>query len=335
MFFSKENSLYRPIFKKSLEITWRNKFLWAFGFFAAFLSSGGVYDVIIKNWNTVTAKTIAVKNLLSIASPSFEYIHKTSGEIAGKLNIYGFAAGLFIALFIMLALCVMAFISQGGIIHAISAISLGKKTSWKKSFDVGLKHIFQILGVNLSAKILICLLLLSIGLPAAVIFPEGSTWSGLTFFAIFIISIPLTLIVLFTMIYSVAGMVIQKHSLFKSIKEALKLLKNHWIISLEMALFLLFFSTLFGIAVSVGLVFVATPFLLLSAAMNLLLGATGAAIVFTVAIVFFIALVAILGSAFISFQLGCWTLLYNQLANQGGVSKIIRVLADLPKRLKL
>jgi hypothetical protein len=336
MFFSKENSLYRPIFKQALEITWRNKFLWVFGFFAAFLSSGGVYDVIIKNWNTVTARTIELKSLLSLATPaSFEYIHKTSGEIVGKLNIYGFAAALIIALFVMIAFCVLAVIAQGGIIHAISEISAGKKTTWKKSFDMGLHHIFQILGVNISAKILIFFLLLSIGLPAAVLFPESSTWSGITFFAIFLVSIPLTLIVLFTMIYSVAGMVIQKHSLFESIKEALKLLREHWIVSLEMALFLLFFSLIFGIVVSIGLVFVATPFLLLGAALNLLIGSTGTAIAFTAAIVFFIALVAVLGSGFISFQLGCWALLYNQLANQGGVSKIIRILADLPKRLRL
>jgi hypothetical protein len=336
MFFSKENSLYRPIFKQALEITWRNKFLWVFGFFAAFLSSGGVYDVIIKNWNTVTARTIELKSLLTLATPSsFEYIHKTSGEIVGKLNIYGFAAGLLIALFIMAAFCIMALISQGGIIHAVSEISSGKKTSWKKCFDIGLRHIFQIFGINLSAKIIIFFLLLSIGLPAVVLFPEGSIWSDITFFVIFLISIPLTLVVLFTMIYSVAGLVIQKYSLFESIKESLKLLKEHWIISLEMARFLLFFSLAFGIVVSVGLVFVATPFLLLGAALNLLIGTTGMAIAFTAAIVLFIAFVAVLGSGFISFQLGCWALLYNQLANQGGVSKIIRILADLPKRLKL
>lgn len=335
MFFSKENSLYRPIFKQALEITWRNKFLWVFGFFAAFLSSGGVYDVIIKNWNTVTSKTIEVKNLLSIASPSFEFIHKTSGEIAGKLNIYGFVAALLVAGFVMLAIFVMALIAQGGLIHAISEISSGKKTSWKKSFDIGLHHIFQILGVNIFAKVIIFFLLLAIGLPAVVLFPEGSTWSDLTFFVIFLISIPLSLITLFTMIYSVAGMVIQKYSLLESVKESLKLLKEHWIISLEMALFLLFFSTLFGIAVSIGFVFAATPFLLLGATMNLAFGTTGTAIAITTAIALFVALLAVLGSGFISFQLGCWTLLYKQLANQGGVSKIIRILANLPKRLKL
>ena len=40
---------YRNILKQSWRLTWRNKYLWVFGVFAAFLGNGGELEILFNN----------------------------------------------------------------------------------------------------------------------------------------------------------------------------------------------------------------------------------------------------------------------------------------------
>jgi len=54
---NKNMSIYRAIFRNSLKITWRNKYLWFFGIFAAF-GLKLFFEVIKENFKGRSAKII-------------------------------------------------------------------------------------------------------------------------------------------------------------------------------------------------------------------------------------------------------------------------------------
>ena len=42
-------SFYRNILKQAWKITWRNKYLWWLGIFAALLGNGGEFEILFNN----------------------------------------------------------------------------------------------------------------------------------------------------------------------------------------------------------------------------------------------------------------------------------------------
>ena len=50
--------LYRKVLKQALFITWRAKFLWIFGFFAALLGNGGAYEILFRSFSQAREKGI-------------------------------------------------------------------------------------------------------------------------------------------------------------------------------------------------------------------------------------------------------------------------------------
>ncbi|NQU83566.1 MAG: hypothetical protein HQ536_02545 [Parcubacteria group bacterium] len=331
--FNKKESLYRPILKKALELTWRNKFLWVFGFFATFLGSGGVYDVVIKGWQTVGGKAI-VKNFANFTAPPFTIFEGTGTSLVNALGTPGLVAGTALGFILIIALYVLAIASQGGVVYSISEISKRKKVNLREGFSKTMSKFFHILGLNLGAKIVIFLLLLVVSLPIILLAGQSDILGNVLYFVAFLVSIPLSLIVLFVMLYAVAGILIKKLSLIEALKDGLHILKRHWLISLEMALILLGISFLLGLGISLVLLVASVPFLVLGIALFLLVGEVGLTIVVTLALVIFLAAVVVLGSAFTVFQLTSWTLLYMKLSNKGGLSAIVRTIKGIPGQLK-
>ncbi|MEA3272941.1 MAG: hypothetical protein U9P90_04735 [Patescibacteria group bacterium] len=331
--FNKKEALYRPILKKALELTWRNKFLWVFGFFATFLGSGGVYDVIIKGWNTVGAKAL-IKNFANFTAPPFTIFEGTGTTLVNSLGTPGLVAGTTLGIILIVGLYVLAIASQGGAVYSAGALSKGKKVNLRKGFDKTISKFFHILGLNLGAKIIIFLLLLLVGLPVVLLAGQNTAWSNVFYFLAFLVSIPLSLVVLFVMLYAVAGIMVKKLPLWIAIKDGLQILKKHWLISLEMALILLGLSVGLGLVVSIALLILSVPFLVLGIALNFLVGEVGLTVIITLALIIFLFTVIVLGSAFTAFQLTSWTILYMKLSDKGAISAIVRTLKGIPEQLK-
>lgn len=331
--FNKKEALYRPILKKALELTWRNKYLWVFGFFATFLGSGGVYDVIIKGWNTIGGRTV-VKSFANFTAPPFTIFEGTGTALTNALGKTGLIAGTALGLILIVLLYVLALVSQGGLVYSVGALAKRKKVTIRDSFDKTTSKLVHIFGVNLGAKALIFLLLVIIGLPIVLIAGTSATWSNVLYFVAFLVSIPLSLVVLFLMLYTVAGMMVKKLSLLEAIKDSLCILKKHWLISLEMALILLGISVLLGIGISLALLLVSVPFLVLGITFYLLVGEVGLTVIITFALVLFLVAVVVIGSAFTTFQLASWTLLYVKLSDSGAVSAIVRTIKGIPVQFR-
>lgn len=332
MFYKKE-SLYRPVLRKALELTWRNKFLWVFGFFATFLGSGGVYDVIIKGWNTVGGKAV-IKNFANFTAPPFTIFKGTGVVLIDSLGTPGLIAGIALGIILIVLLCVFALISQGGLVYSVGALNKNKSVNLREGSVVTFSKFFHLLGLNVGAKVLIFILLILVSLPLFLLAETSSLWSNVFYVIAFILSIPLSLIILFVMLFAVAGIMVKKLSLWEAVKDGLNIFKKHWLVSLEMALILLGLSFLLGIVISAAVLVASVPFLILGIAFYLLVGEIGLTVVITLALVLFLLAVIVVGSAFAAFQLASWTVLYMKLSDKGAISVIVRTLKGIPRQLK-
>lgn len=329
---SKKESIYRPTLKKAWQITWQNKYLWLFGFFATFLGSGSVYDVVIKGWQTLGEKVL-YKSLLNFTAPPFVIFEDTGSALVNKLGAVGIIAGSVLGIVLIFIIYIVALIAQGSLIYSSGKIAKHRKASIKEAIERTLARIYHIFVINIGAKILIFLMLFSIGLPIYYLVGKSILWSNILYFVAFLIAIPVSLIILFIMIYSVAGIMTKNLLFTEAIKDSLEILKKHWLISLEMALILLGISILLGILTTVFLVIVSIPMLILAIALFFLVGEIGLTIVMLITLLFFLFSVIMAGSFFTSFQLTSWTILYLKLSEKNVLSAVIRILKNLPKEI--
>src|SRR3989339_64372 len=142
---------YTNILKQSWDITWKNKYLWFFGLFAALLGNGGDLDIIVRGfdhdnkffmfgWQQFSQTGIFNKNifaniaLLSVKEPLTLFLS------LGTLLIFTFMVGFLIWMIIS---------SQIAIVSNSVRIITGKKHSIKK----GEENFWKVFILNMLLKL--------------------------------------------------------------------------------------------------------------------------------------------------------------------------------------
>jgi len=303
---------YFGIIKKSYEITIKHKFLWIFGILAG--GYGG-----IKSFNAGFSN-------YSFDSSSFrgDGWTKILGHPLGSADIAAFwtnYGGIIIGTALILFIITVAFfilnlISQGALVSSVDKISAGQKANFKEGFRLGAKQFWRIWAVAIIYLLMILASLSVWIIPIGVLVITGANmiaaiWGILLFF----VCLAFWILIGIISPYSLRVVVLEKKSIWQSIRQSLHFFRDNWVSVLLMYLLLLALGIAFGLALALGILI--TVAILLAIGYGLYLATLIGAIIYG-AIVGFAVLIAIavISGAYNTFYSSALTLTYNHLAKK-------------------
>lgn len=315
---------YRKIIHRAFRISWKNPWLWLFGFFAAFIGNGSVYEALFRGLNNLsegrsvfdTLREYADSGVLSLISWA-KFTTLWHGDLSGLILS---------VLFLLLFICIVALliglgvICQAGVIHSVVAIDEKKKVSFKHSFKAGLEHFWPVLELNVFTKVI----LLGIVFLLVYIVWQLAPHNVAMYTIATIIFVLLGIVIYFLTVYGTAFIVLRRRSAFVALKYAWHLFRHNVVLNLEMGLLLFIFNVLLIIGFFAAGFILMSPFFLLYmifALAGIKLGATILAGILVIVAIIFIFFV---GAWWSTFQLGAWALLFEELVLKGGKSKLRR-----------
>jgi hypothetical protein len=326
---------YRDIIKQSWKISWKNKYLWFFGFFASIISFGAEFKVLSKSINQEQGIKMLNDTLMFFKTGIFSKTALLNMIELIKTEPMSAIAILSIMIFIIafaLFFLWLATVSQISIINSVKNLVKGTKdeTRIKKNIKKANKKFWPVLSMNIIIGIIINGVTLLISYLLVLSLIKESSVLNFVYALLFVLMIPLILIASFVFKYAIAYIVVEGKKFRKSLKDAWKLFKENWMISIEMAITLFFINiiamfvisaiTLLILMLFIGLamtssVFVASPQVLFWTLLVL-------------AILISMAVMIIGGAIINTFQISSWTNLFLKIKDKKTNSKIERIFLE-------
>lgn len=322
---------YRNTLKQAWKISWKNKILWFFGFFASLVS----FSAELKVASKIISPGPSIKELTNFkmfldtgifsksAWINFFELLKTEPKtlwllILVVLIIIGFA--VFFAW--------LSTVSQISLINSTKDIIKEKKgkITIKKAIKNSNKRFWPVFWLNLIITIIINLVFLVSSFFFLFIIIKNKIAYTLVYGLIFIIFTLLCLLLSFIAKYSIAYVVLEKKKFGPAIKSAWKLFSDNWLISLEMALILFLIN--FVAILLISLASIALIFVFIALALSTTL--VSAPFFFFVFFAIIGALAVIIfnilsGSLLNTFQTSAWTGLFLNIKDKKQKAKLERV----------
>jgi len=323
---------YRNILKQAWGLTWRNKYLWWFGIFAALLGNGGEFEILFNNVGGDPGQALF---------PSWQRIFSTgvfSGHTLANignlfrqdtLNMIFVLVVCLIALAVCLLVIWLVVVSQAAVVNNSAAVIKQKKHTLREGLDSGVLNFWPVLALNVIVKAAIYILLVAISLP--VIFSQGNFSANLFYIIALVIVVPVAIILSFVTKYAVAYVVINKSKVMPAIKKSFRLFKENWLISFEMAIVLFFINLLVGMAIVLAILVLAVPFLFLGLIFYYSFSLIGSWLIAILAFASFLFIVVTAGASLAVFQISSWTGLFLELEKKSGASKLVRMVNNMVK----
>jgi len=310
--------------KSALTITWRYKYLWFFGLFAALLGNGGAFNYGIKNFSKVESQGVWLTNLSeSLKSWKFGF---------GKIDWYGiftnfdlWGAVLFLLVIVVgLFLLWLSIASQGALVYGIKA---AKTQFFNEALRHGSKKFWPLLLVNIILAVAIAVLMAIFNLPFVILYLNTGgnvLWQTVIVILSFIVWVPVTIIFYLIAQYAVIYIVNYDKHIAQAIKDAWLLFAKNWIVSLEAGFLLLLINIITSILLVAVVIVLALPFVMLGLLASALASNGFLWFVIILGILTFIALLFLYGAAWNVFQVSVWIQLFERITGGVVYSKILR-----------
>jgi hypothetical protein len=259
---------YGGLVKKALDIMWKFKYLWVFGFFVQALSGGGGGMVRLPD------KWDKFKFPIGCCSDSWHGLNGLKVTIdnhIGELAIAIILLLILAAFLIFLIFMVLGIISQGGLIHCVSRIQAGEKPSFGDGWRVGIKNFWRMLGIWIIIAILIITSIFLILVPFILVIIASGVFGLL--FGMFLIPLFILAIIFISLIdfYATRTCILEGKGVFDSLAGAWETLKNNLAKTVMVTIISIGSTFVYIIGfIVLGLV-LAIPFVLMAVA-NLFLG---------------------------------------------------------------
>lgn len=326
---------YREILKQAWKISWKNKILWFFGFFASLISFGAELKIfsrafsqesglkIINNIGLFIKTGIFSKNALY----NLSYLIKTEPWSAILLFLI-----LIVTLAISLFFIWLATTSQISIIDAVKKINKEnkEKINIKDQIKKSKNKFWPVLGMNVLIWLIINGVTLLISLLLVVIIIQNKSSLLAIYGLLFIIFIPIILFLSFMIKYAIAYIVIDGKKTSDALKSGWELFKKNWLISIEMSITLFFINILAMaiISIVVFLIFLVLAGIAMTTAIFIFSSQAFFWGLISIAILIAVVLIS-LGSAIINtFQISAWTELFIKLKEEKTSSKLERIFSE-------
>ncbi|MDP2709347.1 MAG: hypothetical protein Q8O93_04900 [bacterium] len=325
-------SLYRTILKQSWQLTWRNKYLWIFGVFAALLGNGGELEILFNNIGANPGQALFPSWHRAIPSGLFSGQTLSNIGLLLKQDTFNIIL-LLLACLIMLAVFIflvwLVVVSQAALVNNSAALINQKKVAFKDGLNAGILNFWPVLALNIILKAAVYILMALIALPLIL---SGGNFAANIFYAVaLVIMVPVAIVMSFIMKYAIAYVVINGSGIFEAIKRSWLLFGRNWLISFEMAVILFLINLLAGLVIILVVLTLAVPFLFLGLIFYYSFSLAGSWLIAALAFASFLIIVVTLGAALAVFQIASWTGLFLELDKRGGVSKISRMVGNIVK----
>jgi hypothetical protein len=325
---------YRAILKQAWRISWKNRFLWFFGFFASIVSFTAEFKVIAHAFN----QGAGIRSLGNLQM----FLNTGVFSKNAWTNILGLfktdpKSIIFTLLTLLIIIGLIAFFawlstsSQVGIIDSVNKLLKGRpgKLNLKNGLKKGTKKFWPVFFMNLLISLIINIIYLLISFLLIMVIIKNQSLSTILYGFIFLVFVPISLFLAFMVKYAIAYVVIENKSFFKALQDGWKLFTQNWLISIEITILLFFINIIAALIIAI-ILFVGF-FLLFSLALSSIFILSSGFLfwlILAIGVLFFIAVMVLGGSILNTFQITSWTDLFIQLRDKGGYSKIERVFQE-------
>lgn len=316
--------LYRQALSHSWRLAWQHKSLWVFGMFAAFLGQMGFFELISRTSLTATTR-LSVFGVMDSVWAILKVFISVDAKWQMPLDAWMWLGWLTVAIGgIFLLLLFTAVASQGALIEA-TAFSVRKKSlpNIGRCWHMGVNHFWRLLLINVCRWIIFCALVLFVSWATINVLLGGSVWDQILFVLLFVLTAVVGMVMSFLVIYTASYVVVEEFKLGKAIKHAWQLFLDHWLVSIEVGMIVLFLNVVVGLIVVLGFMITFLP-TLISWFVALL---TANAALWTAGIIvgalFFVLFIIFVGSVFTVFTTAVWTYLFMAMHHVGVKSRVL------------
>lgn len=322
---------YRSILKQSLKITWRYKFLWPLGLLVAFLGNGGEYEVLSINYDRLSKLPQNIKELPTV----FQNTLFTENFVIYLKNLFvleNIVQSLLVILLILFSIWLII-TAQAALIKTIAQIIQKRTKAMRSNWLQSRSYFKNILLLNILAKGGIFASLLFLIIPIFILLntlmPKQPMFIlGVILFFVFT---PVAVVISFLVKYAVCYIVLADTNLKQSLIYSLRLFRQNWLITFEIALILFIINSLLFV-ISIILSFIAGFPLLVILAVLYYPAFVPLAFLLTILSYVFILMTFFIGSLLSVFQYTAWIKLFLELnSKKQSVSKLIRALKSAGK----
>ncbi len=329
---------YRPILKRAWQISLKNKWLWLLGFFAAFIGNGGVYEALVRSFNNMAEGRSVFYTLREYAqSGVFSMLTWGKMKMLWQADASAFGLSIFTLLVVLIILALLisfGVICQGALIRGFIEFDQNKKAEPKKCLKVGIDRFWPVLELNVITKVILLGFLVLLSYFVSLIRVESVLWQQAIYIISFVVFIVLGIIIYFLTIYGVAYAVLRKKTALEALARAWGLFKRNVVLNLEMGLLLFVINFIVAALFTIASFLMLAPLVLLYFLFLLAGAKIGMVVIVLIAAILFAILLVSVGSWYAVFQLGAWAVLFEELEEKGGKSKLRRIVEHLRGKTK-
>ncbi len=318
---------YQQALSKGWEMVWHHKNLWVLGLLAAFLGQLGLGDFFGRIWMLYYQGTV---------SSGLESFWQNYSLTIGNMdwyNILGLIWLVGLLLLIIIAVVFLAITSQGALIsYAASWYKSSRYKDFGKAWHKSVTHFWPMFKVVVGYKIIFCLLIFS-GV-ALLKFTDFTATNWITMISGFVLGIIMFFYLVFSIIYiyAVAYIVVDDNKATEAVKKSWDLFSDHILVSLEIAVIMIFFNLLLIIGGAVMLVLSLIPASIIWIIAGLLNITALTSFGFLVAMFLWLLIIMLLLAIFNAFNTSVWTYLFIRMHKKGIVSRVAHYVGKLFRR---
>ncbi|MFH0840762.1 MAG: hypothetical protein V1865_02160 [bacterium] len=316
-------SLYTNVFKQSLKATFKNKYLWLFGFFATLFGGSIELDLL----NGIMTKT----NVFWQAS-KFTNAGLFGSEFFSNLKLSALTTDLLMVVFfflcLIIAIIVVSVVSQVGIINnSANYIEKNDRTNIKVGIKAGMNHFWPIVVLNIITKVVVFLLLALAFMPLVRTGGTATAGSTALFIVLFVVVVIIVIALAFIIKYASGYIVVYAQRFREAVANGWILFKKNWLISTELG-FMLFFINVFGsFAIILLIAVVAIPLAALTSFTMAFLSIKSFIIMYWIRFLISLMIFVVGGAILTTFNITAWTALFLRLNKGSGESKVMRIVS--------
>ena len=318
--------LYRPMLKEALSFTWKNKYLWFFGLFAALAGNGGAFNLGAKNLDKVENGgmwLVDFKETINNWSLKFGALNlKEAVETIDVLGVVLFVLIIAVMIFFLW----LAISCQAGLAYGAKQAVAGRNNIFGEVMKKGMSKFWPVLLLNILLNLVVLAVWGLISLPFIILYVVSSSavWQAILIILSFIVLVPLTIMLSLIVRYALLYVVNEDKHVGEALKDGWSLFVKNWIVSLETGFLLFLINILSGLLLVVLTLFAALPFVMLGMIFAQLGGAGLVWLVVALGILTFIAMMFLYGAMWYTFEMTTWVLLFGKISGGVVYSKILR-----------
>jgi hypothetical protein len=311
--------LYTAVFAEAWHMMWRHKKLLWFGFLASLIGSANVFDFLVNAYYRLRLETAPSSNVVVAVLGSI-----LESGVADPKRVVLFS-GFLLALSVIVGLVLLYFLvsAQGALISGAANYFRNKTIDLGVMWDQGRARFWPLFVINIIRLFILFAFLVIMAYPlTAFVMPTYAVMGPVSGFVLILLLMILGLFVSFIALYAGMFIVLRGHSTWRSIREALSLFKDHWLVSCEVGLLMFIANFVALLAAAAVLILISIPVTVL-----VVLYVSYSSVMFFIALVvlfvILLVLLAFIWSAYTTWIVSTWTALFLHMEKGALVSRIL------------